>query len=140
MTKPLDLQSKFGKPMQQLEKRMISVLSGYGDGEWFSLTKLVKAMRLPSNFALQDDVPLLVAQRLATWNWYRKSNRWGYGYIRRKHSTAPKLIILANRQNIRTDASWPPYETTKRPSERDTSEHLTSILDRKHSKQMHEIV
>jgi len=54
----------------QLEGAIIAVLSGYGNGEWFSLPQLVKEMRLPLDFALRDDVERLDSQRLALWNWH----------------------------------------------------------------------
>jgi len=137
--KTLDLQSKYGKPMQQLEEAMISVLSGYDIGDWFSLPKLHKALCLPTDFAERDDIRQLITQKLAAWNWYRNSNRWGYSYIRRNHPTPTKLIILANRQTIRTDASWPPYDTANAIEKSGPSGLLNGIRRRRSSEQSMEI-
>lgn len=108
--RPLELKSKYGKPVRQLESAMIAVLSGYGDGQWFSLSQLVREMRLPSDFALEDDVERLVAQRLGAWNWYCHRAKWGDRFVRRNHTTQIKLIRLADRRNIGTKTSWPPHE------------------------------
>ncbi|SFS20109.1 hypothetical protein SAMN05444714_2480 [Yoonia litorea] len=133
---PHELKSKYGKPMRQLESAMIVALSGYGDGKWFSLSQLMKEMRLPLDFALGNDVEGLVAQRLAAWNWYRHNAQRGDRFVRRNHKTETKLIILADRRNIKTDASWPPHEVKDTTSVPESTGLLSRIRKRKRSLQL----
>lgn len=137
MMRPLELRFRYGKPMKQLESAMISALSHYGDSQWFSVSNLAKTLHLPVGFPLQDDLERLISQRLEAWNWYCHKAKWGDRYVRRNHNTKPKQIMLADRQTVRTGASWPPQSGVRNVIHRKPTSLLDSNQKRKRSLQLH---